>query len=207
MIIYKVINLINNKIYIGKTIQELNLRKLNHYNQSTRGSQTNFHKALLKYNKSDFLWEEIHRCSSIIELNKMECFYINKFNTYKCGYNMTEGGDGGLTYRKGDELYQKIKHKLGKWKNGNPGATECAINKRKETFKKTKWVTGKNHGNYGHSNNKGIMTGSKNPSAKPVIINQIEYETIVQASKILNISEDAVRYRCRSDKYLNYNFK
>jgi group I intron endonuclease len=207
MIIYKVTNLINNKIYIGKTIQDLNLRKHNHYNQSLRGSQTKFHKALLKYNKSEFIWEIIYKCISTDELNIMEEYYINQYNSFKKGYNMTKGGDGGVTYKKGDILYEKIKHKLGKWKNGNPGATKQAIQKRINTFKDIKWVSGTNHGNYGHSHNKGILIGSKNPNAKKVIIDGIEYETIVQASKALNVTEDHVRYRCKSSKYLNYNFK
>jgi group I intron endonuclease len=210
MIIYKVTNINNGKVYIGKTEQELKQRRWSHYNSARNlDSNTNFHRALRNYSKKYFQWEIIKECSSIEELNKMEEHFISEYNSFKFGYNMTEGGDGGHTYSKGDELYNRIKHKLGKWKNGNPGATKDAIEKRKETFKNTKWVKGENHGNYGHTRNRGKYKGGDNPNAKPVIIDGIEYATLVSAAKSLNVTESYIRYRCKSqnEKYKQYKYK
>jgi group I intron endonuclease len=97
MIIYKVTHRINNKVYIGQTCKELEERKKAHYKSSRLGSNTNFHMALSKYSVSFFIWEEIARCSSKEELNDLEKKLINEYNSYKLGYNMTEGGDGGDT--------------------------------------------------------------------------------------------------------------
>lgn len=97
MIIYKVTNIINNKVYIGQTIQSLNQRQNAHYKKARLGSQTNFHRALLKYDKVNFIWEQIAKVNDKNTLNELEQFYISKFDSYKNGYNMTIGGDGGDT--------------------------------------------------------------------------------------------------------------
>lgn len=207
MIIYKVTNLKTNKIYIGKTIKSLKERTIGHYDQALyMNSQTNFHRALRKYNKSDFKWEVLCECISNDELNQKEIFYINEFDTYKTGYNMTEGGDGGATFKKGDRLYHRIKHKLSNWKNGNPGATKEAIAKRVETFKNTKWVSGKNHGNYGKP--RIDMLGKVAHNSKPVIIDGIEYVSTGIAAKELGLKDsEIVRVRCHSKKWKNYKYK
>lgn len=207
MIIYKVTNNSNNKIYIGKTTQSLSKRKATHYKSAKEGSPSNFHNALRFYSKDTFKWEIEMMCETESDLNIWEAHFIKKYDTYKNGYNMTLGGDGGITYKKGDMLYEKIKSKLGKWKNGNPGATKQAIEKRLETFKKIDWISGPSHKNYGHSHNAGILVGSKNPMAKIVIIDDIEYETLISASRILKISESTIRYRCNSKNYKNFKYK
>jgi group I intron endonuclease len=97
MIIYKVTNTINNKVYIGQTIQSINQRQIAHYKKARLGSQTNFHRALLKYDKAHFMWEQVVRVNDKNTLNELEQFYISKFDSYKNGYNMTVGGDGGDT--------------------------------------------------------------------------------------------------------------
>ena len=208
MVIYKVTNLKNNKVYIGKTEQKLNERKWAHYNSARNlDSQTNFHRALRNNPKEYFKWDTLKECTSLEELNKEEVKFITQYDSFRKGYNMTEGGTGGFTYKKGDVLYDRIKHKLGKWKNGNPGATKDAIEKRIESFKKVEWKKGELHGNYGHTRNKGKNKGGSNPNAKSVIIDGIEYETLVSAAKSLNTTERAIRYRCKNEKYKKYQYK
>jgi|688.fasta_scaffold04739_24 group I intron endonuclease len=207
MIIYKVTNKLNNKIYIGKTKQSLLKRKAAHYKSAESNSPSNFHNALRFYSKDDFIWEIEQVCSNEIELNQYESHFIEKYDTYTIGYNMTFGGDGGLTYRKGDELYERVKPKLGKWKNGNPGATTEAIRKRVETFKNVKWISGELHKNFGHRHNAGILVGKKNPMARQIIVDGVEYETIINASSVLLIPESTIRYRCNSENYKNYKYK
>lgn len=61
-IIYKVTNLKNNKIYIGKTCTTLERRKRKHYNESRYQDRwdlqsTHFHRALIKYSVNDWVWE------------------------------------------------------------------------------------------------------------------------------------------------------
>lgn len=207
MIVYKVTNKLNNKIYIGKTKQSLSKRRAAHYKRVCENSPTNFHNALRIHPKDNFIWEIEVNCNTELEMDTAEIHCIQKYNSYTDGYNMTFGGDGGVTYKKGDILYERIKHKLGKWKDGNPGATSEAIAKRMDTFKHTQWISGSKHGNYGHSHTKGILIGSKNPMAKSILIDDIEYETISSASNILSISPSTIGYRCNSEKFKNYKFK
>lgn len=214
MIIYKVTNLTNDKVYIGKTITKLSKRKAGHYASVKNGnSVTNFHNALKKYPKKSFIWELLDTANSLEELDLLEVKYIEQFDTYKTGYNMTTGGDGGLTYKKGTEVYERIKHKLGNWKNGNPGATPEAIKKRIESFKTVKWPTGKDHANYGHSHNSGILVGKKNPmygktptNARMVIINGITYNSVASAARELNTYSDKIRKLCLDINEKNYNY-
>jgi group I intron endonuclease len=88
MIIYKTINLINGKIYIGK--DEKN-------NPSYLGSGKILKIAIKKYGRNNFKKEIIEICSSVKELNLKEQYWIKYFNSTNrtIGYNITAGGSGG----------------------------------------------------------------------------------------------------------------
>lgn len=88
--IYKITNLINNKIYIGK-------HKSKFYDKNYYGSGIIIKRVIKKYGKENFSIEILHSCESNAELNEKEIYYID---LYKCrdsniGYNMSKGGDGG----------------------------------------------------------------------------------------------------------------
>jgi group I intron endonuclease len=213
MIIYKVTNTLNNKVYIGKTKQSLSKRKAAHYKRVNEDSPTNFHNSLRKYPKNTFIWEVEIECENLSELNEYEIHYIKEYNSYVSGYNMTEGGDGGFTYKRGDDVYERIKDKLGKWENGNPGATKEAIEKRLESFKKVTWPNGKNHKNYGHRHNVGILVGERNPmygktpsNARKVQIDGVIYDSIAKASRELSINQTTIVDRCKNNNITSYNF-
>jgi group I intron endonuclease len=105
MIIYQVINLINNKIYIGQTINSLKLRQLRHLYDSTRNSQLIFHKAIRKYGYDNFQWSILCECENLDILNEMEIHYIKLFDTYHNGYN---ANTGGKNFKMSDETKMKI---------------------------------------------------------------------------------------------------
>ena len=95
MIIYKSTNTINNKCYIGQTIQRFNKRKRGHKYNS--GKQA-FAMAIRKHGWDNFTWEVLCECSSKEELDEMEFHYIKQYDSYrKGGYNMTMGGEGGMS--------------------------------------------------------------------------------------------------------------
>jgi len=94
--IYKYQNLINNKIYIGKTI-DIAQRKRDHRSDASNPKRDNciFHKALRKYGEENFSFEIVEECSKQ-ELNEKEKFWIQYYNSkVPNGYNMTAGGDDG----------------------------------------------------------------------------------------------------------------
>lgn len=113
MIIYKAENLINGKVYIGKTIQGLKLRKYQHIRYSK--NKTNyfvFHRALSKYGESNFKWSIIDTAENEKELNEKEIFWISEYKKTYNLYNMTNGGEGVSGYKHTDESKKKLSEKL-----------------------------------------------------------------------------------------------
>ena len=92
--IYKVTNKINNKIYIGQSV-DIYDRWIKH--KAPGHSQCTFHTALDKYGLENFTWEIIEQCTQS-ELNEREKYWIQYYNSYECGYNETYGGDGVQRY-------------------------------------------------------------------------------------------------------------
>ena len=103
--IYKYTNLINGKIYIGKTYR-LNKRK---YEHKHREVNTYFHNALKKYGFENFKYEVIAQTDNDKTLNFLERYYIRKFNSFgENGYNLTLGGEGTLGKHLTEEQKKKV---------------------------------------------------------------------------------------------------
>lgn len=109
--IYKVTNIINNKIYIGQTIQDVKNRWYRHCSKSgisDNEMNTHFKRAILKYGKENFRVEIIEICDSK-DLDEREKYYIRYYNSYKSGYNSTLGGqDGAKPYKTSEDLELQI---------------------------------------------------------------------------------------------------
>lgn len=90
-IIYKISNNVNDKVYIGQTI-DLKKRWQNHKHDSKRLNQTIYY-AMRKYGVENFKIEIIHECNNEDELDEMEVKFIAEHNSYKNGYNMNIGGN------------------------------------------------------------------------------------------------------------------
>jgi group I intron endonuclease len=102
MYIYKITNLINNKIYIGQTI---------HDNPKYLGGGRLIKMAIKKYGRKNFLKEILEICSKKEDLSKKEIYWIKKFNSRdpKIGYNMAEGG---ASFYINEESRKKISESL-----------------------------------------------------------------------------------------------
>ena len=107
MIIYKTINLINKKIYIGKDKNN---------NTNYLGSGNHIISAIKKYGRNNFKKEILEHCISENELNAKEIYWIKKLNSTDSliGYNILDGGtDGSKKGRKlSDETKEKIRQSL-----------------------------------------------------------------------------------------------
>jgi len=110
MIIYKAINIFNNKIYIGQTKGKLSRRKWKHFQDAfVEKYNSKFHRAIRKYGKENFKWEILCECKTIQELNEKEIFYIKKYNSFsKNGYNLTTGGENFKRSEETRKKYSKI---------------------------------------------------------------------------------------------------
>lgn len=94
MIIYKVLNRANMKVYIGQTIQKLS-KRWNSHCQPSMSSRSVLSRAIQKYGKENFTIEEIDGANNLSELNYLEKHYICKFNSLvgEKGYNIRKGGN------------------------------------------------------------------------------------------------------------------
>lgn len=97
-IIYKATNLINGKVYIGKTTMPFAQRKSKHkynaFKEDGDAYEYHFYRAIRKYGWDNFKWEIIDEADTKEELNEKEVFWIEYYDSYYNGYNMTKGGDG-----------------------------------------------------------------------------------------------------------------
>lgn len=79
------------KCYIGIT-NNLERRKKDHLKDVRLGTNRKFHKAIRKYGEPIF--EVIETCETIEQLYEAEKRNIEKFDSFKNGYNSTLGGEG-----------------------------------------------------------------------------------------------------------------
>lgn len=93
--IYKIVNDINNKIYIGKTLGSIEKRFKEHCKdaQKIRYAHRPLYLAMQKYGIEHFHIFEIEECNEDI-LSEREKYWIEYYGSFKTGYNATIGGDG-----------------------------------------------------------------------------------------------------------------
>lgn len=90
--IYKIINDINNKVYIGKTEFNINKRFQEHIQDSRKGYINRpLYKAMSKYGVEHF---SIQLIETTENLEDREQYWIQYYDSYNNGYNATLGGDG-----------------------------------------------------------------------------------------------------------------
>ena len=110
MIVYKITNKINGKIYIGQTVQALKERWNKHCSVKRCLALSS---AIKKYGKESFEIKVMVRCNSIEEMNHRETYYIKLFDTVAPkGYNLTRGGRNG-------KHVEETKKKIGDKQRGN----------------------------------------------------------------------------------------
>ena len=97
--IYKIYNDVNDKLYIGKTLDTIENRLKEHKKDSkrVRKEKRPLYNAMNKYGTEHFYIELIEEVDLEL-LSQRECYWIEFYNTYYNGYNATKGGDGRQLY-------------------------------------------------------------------------------------------------------------
>ena len=104
--IYKIINDINNKVYVGQTAYSLEKRFKEHCKDAfeDRNEKRPLYAAMRKYGVEHFHIELLEETDNPEEREK---FWIEEFNSFKYGYNATLGGEGKCLY-----VHKKIVERL-----------------------------------------------------------------------------------------------
>lgn len=97
MIIYKITNDVNNKVYIGQTVHTLAQRKKGYENETNyrTGEPRLIIRAMRKYGLEHFHFEEIDTAETAEELDEKERYWIQYYHSCDTsfGYNMERGGN------------------------------------------------------------------------------------------------------------------
>jgi len=138
--IYKITNTVNNKAYVGVTIQQNVVDRWNAHKSSIRNGRgcPFLAKAFKKYGEDAFRFEVIIICFDK-DVYKYEIDYIKKYNTLSPnGYNILEGGKSNKTFlgKTHTEETKKILSKKSKEYNNRPEVKEWRSKIMKELNKK-----------------------------------------------------------------------
>lgn len=162
-IIYKIQNILNEKLYIGQTVNNLDIRIKGHINCKQK---IGLHGAIKKYGIENFEWEIIEKCDDS-ELNEREKYYIKKLKSHytKDGYNLTWGGDGVSGWKHDDKIKKKISIKSKQlWIDDEYRKKIHTKEANKKTAKSVSIISRKNFKNpeYRKKHLKGIKKANKN---------------------------------------------
>ena len=205
--IYKVTNLINQKVYIGQSDnieQRWKRHKTRSINNCGKDYNYAFYRAIRKYGLENFLFEVIEECSKD-ELNQREKYWIKYYNSYlnPDHYNETEGGEGTLGWVPSQEWRDKQSKIKKEWYKTPEG-----IEKRKKQSEQQKNKTP--FKDYTHSldwkkQHSERMKGENNPAynthtnGKRCMCIELYhiFESTREAEKIMGISHIGISAACR----------
>lgn len=136
MIIYKIVNVLNGKMYVGLTSVSLQERWTNHKSNSRNPQKytSALYSAMRKYGIENFIIEQIDTAQSLEELNTKEVTYIKALNTLAPnGYNLDNGGGSQNCH---PETREKIRNSLKgrpfkNRMNGAPKGRPVSLERRK----------------------------------------------------------------------------
>ena len=189
-IVYKITNIINDKLYFGVTQQELKIRWQQHKCNSNKKSYY-LYNAMKKYGIENFIIEVVFEANTKKEMLEKEIELITLFKTNNrlYGYNNSTGGESS---RKGCKLTLEQRKKISEYqktriRNPHSKETKTAMSlsaKGRDMSKAIKYSANKRRGKKAHNIKSVYSVNSKNQ------INN--YESITDASKKTNISISSI---------------
>ena len=117
--IYKIINAVNDKIYIGSTTQPLFKRFYHHKHSSKTNSKIYLYKAIeeIGIEKFKIVLIEEYPCENKEQLIAREQYHIDLYNSTKNGYNNRYAQRSDSKYRLDNKII--INEKIKEYKNKN----------------------------------------------------------------------------------------
>jgi len=210
-VIYEFVNNINQKVYVGQTVNFKKRIRDHRFNYNKRIKNTLFYNALRKYGWENFSINIIEDCSDEL-LNEKEIYWIEeKKSLYPNGYNILEGGN--------QARHTDIsKQKLSEGRKGMKFSESHIENLRKSHLgyvmpeEQKKKISISNKGKVVSEETK-IKLKYQQPHRKEVgrFDNEgnliIKYESIMDASICLNCSPGNISECCNGKRKMNKTLK
>lgn len=230
IIIYSITNTINNKRYIGISQDYKNRKRAHEWAmKNNKHRNIKLQRAVNKYGYDNFKFEILEEIETDdrIEALTLENKYIIKYDTYKNGYNQSEGFEGSTLQKYSEERLEKMrvnmlgntiwegrkhteeaKAKIGKAHKGK--TVSLKTRKRISEARKGKSV-GENNHFYGKNHTEETKSKIRKKNGKPIICieTSIKYDSINQCANDMNIDRKAIE-RVLNGKYKQtkgYTFK
>ena len=188
MVVYKITNLVNGKLYIGQTVNKNPEYRFSGHKADAKYRPTlPIHKALCKYGADNFSFEVIRKCGSIPDLNFWERYYIHCFDSIvPNGYNVDSGGcrdDTLLSYAKGRVFTEEHRKKI----------SDMAKLRTHDATTRKKLSASRRRSNH-KSHNKIVVKLDSNGNTLEI------FQSIYDASKAWSIGRDTISFICRGIK-------
>lgn len=191
------------KSYIGISSKGLEARKKSHMNDAKRGVKRPFAAAIRKYG-DDISWEILAKSNCWKELQRLECNFIKKFDTYKSGYNLTLGGDGHMGFKQSPQTIALRSRKISAAKKGKKLSKEHI-----RALSRAKMGNTNRRGTTVSEESRLKISKSQDGKVKPIICIEtgIQYRTARDAARELNLCRANLQKhlkRLTHEKYKNY---
>ncbi|WP_299430529.1 NUMOD1 domain-containing DNA-binding protein [uncultured Maribacter sp.] len=208
-IIYKAVNNLNNKSYIGATTKGINQRKWDHTERAQRGEENKFHNAIRTYGEDAFIWEQLDTANSINELAQKEKEYIIKYNAKEEGYNGSCGGD----FKKRIYQYDLITGKLIKTFESLKEASNEVKSTKQHISRACLSVNNVYGGYFWSYDYKETFIPQKDLRKRQVLQFNLEgilvatYVSVAEASRQTGVSKTCISRCCRGERLHSSGFK
>jgi|688.fasta_scaffold712087_2 group I intron endonuclease len=108
MHIYKITNIINNKMYIGQTIQKNpKMRWYDHCARARKDQNNHLYNSMRLYGVENFVWEVIDSADNLNDLNLKEQHWLDEYRKTTEVYNLREAGNNKTHSKQSKEKMKK----------------------------------------------------------------------------------------------------
>lgn len=217
-IIYTAFNKKTKRYYVGQTVRAFKERISEHYLNAKSNIRNKFYNSLRKNPKETFEWSEVcfiydcDRENLHKRLDELEIYFINRYNSFKNGYNSTSGGGGTSGWTPPEEWIERQKET-------HLGKKFSEEHKRNISLSQKGKILSETHLNNIRkaAKNRNCLKGN-NPNAKK-IAKVLNGKTIKIYDSIIEAAEDIIEYKgnaktkaysirraLKSDNYSAYGF-
>lgn len=189
--VYRIVNLINDKVYIGRS-KDAKKRFKSHEYTANGGRGYKLHAAIRKYGILNFKMDILTSHDNIEDCVKKEEYFIKIHSSYKNGYNSSRGGFGELrseeSYKtqsdnmKGRVFSEEHKKNISKSMSGRKLSLDTRLNMIKP-LNRDQWNKGKK---LSEAQKEKLQGAKRRPSHMIQVGNYCTFFSIKYAAEYLN---------------------